>query len=62
MLDNSNKVILLEDQLAWLEVPVRDEMTLFKSLLALNEYLITVMETMVLKEITMDFVIVHLMH
>ena len=41
---------------------MRDEMTLFKSLLALNEYLITVMETMVLKEITMDFVIVHLMH
>ena len=52
LLDHVNKVKALTDQLACLEVPVRDEniiMTLLESLSALYEYLITALETMPMK-------------
>ena len=65
MLDHVNKVKALVDQLVCLEVPVRDEdivMTLLESLPASFEYLITAMETMPMKELTMDYVTMRLMH
>jgi hypothetical protein len=65
LLDHINKVKVLADQFAYLKVPVRDEdivMTLLKSLLASYKYLITVMETMLMKDLTMDYVTVCLMH
>ncbi len=65
LLDHINKVKALADQLACLEVPVRDEdivMTLLESLPASYEYLITALETMPMKELTMEYVTARLMH
>jgi hypothetical protein len=53
------------DQLAYLEVIIKDEdviMTLFESFPASFEYLINVLETMPMKELAIDYVMVHLMH
>ena len=52
LLDHVNKVKALADQLACLEVPVREEdivMTLFESLPALYKFLITALDTMPMK-------------
>ena len=57
LLDHVNKVKVLMDQFVCLEVPTTDEniiMTLLESLPASYEYLITAMETMPMKELTMD--------
>jgi hypothetical protein len=53
------------DQLACIDIPVRDEdtvMTLLKSLSSSYEYLITTLETKAREELTMDFVTARLMH
>ena len=65
LLDHVNKVKGLADQLACLEVPVREEdivMTLLESLPASYEFLITALETMPMKELTMEYVTARLMH
>jgi hypothetical protein len=65
LLDHVNKVKALADQLAYLEVPVREEdivMTLLESLPASYEFLITALETMPMKELTMEYVTARLMH
>lgn len=65
LLDHVNKVKMFADQLACLEVPVKNKnivMTLLKSLSASHDYLITVMEMMSMKGLTMDYVNVRLMH
>ena len=65
MLDYINKIKAAVDQLACLEVPVRDKnivMTLLKSLSTSFEYLITAIKTMPMKELTMDYVTECLMH
>jgi len=65
LLDHINNVKALADQLACLEVPVKDEdivMTLLESLPASYEYLITALETMPMKELTMEYVTARLMH
>jgi hypothetical protein len=65
LLDHINKVKALADQLACLEVPVRDEdvvMTLLESLPPSYEYLITALETLPMKDLTMEFVTARLMH
>ena len=65
LLNHINKVKGLADQLACLEVPVRDEdvvMTLLESLPPSYEYLITALETMPMKELTMEYVTARLMH
>ena len=65
LLDHVNKVKALADQLACLEVPVREEdivMTLLESLPASYEFLITALETMPMKELTMEYVTARLMH
>lgn len=65
LLDHVNKVKMFTDQLACLEVPVKNKnivMTLLKSLSASHDYLITVMEMMSMKGLTMDYVNVRLMH
>ena len=65
LLDYVNKVKAFADQLVCLEVPVRDKdivMTLFKSLPMSFEYLITIMETMSMKELKIDYVMARLMH
>ena len=65
LLDHVNKVKTLWDQLACLEVPVREEnivMTLFESLLMLYKYLITALEMLPMKKWTMENVTAHLMH
>jgi hypothetical protein len=59
LLDHINKVKALADQLASLEVPVRDEdvvMTLLESLPPSYEYLITALETLLMQDLTMEFV------
>ena len=64
-LDYVNRVKALTDELACLEVLVRDKdivMTLLGSLLALYKYLITALETMPMKELTMKYVTARLMH
>ena len=63
VLDHINHVKALADQLACMEVPVRDDdtvMTLLKSLS--YEYLITTLETKTKEELTMDYVTARLMH
>jgi hypothetical protein len=65
LLDHINKVKALADQLACLEVPVRDEdvvMTLLESLPPSYEYLITALETLPMQDLTMEFVTARLMH
>ncbi len=65
LLDHINKVKALVDQLACLEVPVRDEdvvMTLLESLPPSYEYLITTLETLPMQDLTMEFVTARLMH
>ena len=65
LLDHVNKVKALADQLACLEVPVREEdivMTLLESLPTSYEFLITALETMPTKELTMEYVTARLMH
>ena len=57
-----NKVKALADQLACLEVPVREEdiiMTLLESLPTWYEYLITTLETMPIRELTMEYRLMH---
>ena len=59
LLDHTNKVKTFSDQLVCLEVFVKDKdiiITLLKILLALYEYLITALEMMPMKELTMDYV------
>ena len=65
LLDHINKVKALADQLACLEVPMRDEdivMTLLDSLPPSYEFLITALETMPMKELTLEAVTARLMH
>ena len=65
LLDHINKVKVLADQFAYLKVPVRDEdivMTLLKNLPTSYKFLITIMETMLMKDLTMNYVTVCLMH
>jgi len=65
LLDHINKVKALADQLACLEVPVRDEdvvMTLLESLPPSYEYLITALETLPMQDLTMEFVTTRLIH
>ena len=65
LLDHVNKVKAFADQLVCLKVPVRDEnivMTLLESLPTLYEYLITVMKTMSMNELTMNYITTRLMH
>jgi hypothetical protein len=59
VLDYINHVKALADQLACMEVPVRDEdtvITLLESLPPSYEYLITALETKAREELTMDYV------
>ncbi len=65
LLDHINKVKALADQLACLEVLMRDEdvvMTLLESLPPSYEYLIIALETLPMKDLTMEFVTARLMH
>jgi hypothetical protein len=65
LLDHINKVKALADQLACLEVPMRDEdvvMTLLESLSPSYKYLITALETLPMKNLIMEFVTARLMH
>ena len=65
LLDHINKIKALADQLACLEVPMRDEdvvMTLLDSLPPSYEYLITALETLPMKDLTMEYVTSRLMH
>ena len=65
LLDHINKVKSLLDQLACLEVYVRDKnivIILFKSLLASFKYLITALQTMSMNELTMDYITAPLTH
>lgn len=65
MLDHINKVKALADQLACLDVPLRNEdvvMTLLQSLPDSYDYLIAALETRPLKELTLEYVTARLMH
>ena len=65
LLDHVNKVKVLADQLACLEVPVKDEdivIILLESLPTSFEYLITTMKTMSMKKLGMDYVTTRLMY
>lgn len=65
LLNHTNQVKALADQLTCLDVPVRDEdvvMTLLESLPPSFESLITALETMHMKDLTMEFVTARLMH
>jgi hypothetical protein len=65
LLDHINKVKALADQLACLEVPVKDEdvvMALLESLPPSYEYLITALETLPMQDLTMEFVTARFMH
>ncbi len=65
LLDHIKKVKALADQLACLEVPVRDDdvvMTLLESLPPSYEYVITALETLPMQDLTMEFVTAQLMH
>ena len=65
LLDHINKVKTLADEIMCLEVPVREQnigMTLLESLPASYEYLITVLETMSIKDVIMGYGMARLMH
>jgi sarcosine oxidase delta subunit len=65
LLDHVNKVKAFGDQLACLKVPVRDKdivRTLLESLAASYEYLVTAIEMMPMKDLTMDYMTARLMH
>ncbi len=63
LLDHINKVKALADQLACLEVPVRDEdVVMLERLPPSYEYLITALETLPMQDLTMEFVTARLMH
>lgn len=65
LLDHVNKVKTLACQLVCLEIHLRDEdiiKTLLESLPSSFENLIIIVEIMLMKELTMDYIIVHLMH
>ena len=65
MLDHANKHGVFVGQLACLEVLVWKEdiiMTLLESFPALYEYLITALETMLIKKLTMEYMMACLMH
>ena len=65
LLTHINQMKALADQLNCLEVPVKDEdivMTLLESLPPSFENLITALETLRLKDLTMEFVTARLMH
>jgi hypothetical protein len=65
VLDHINHVKALADQLACMEVPLRDEdtvMTLLESLPPSYEYLITALETKTREELTIDYVTARLIH
>ncbi len=64
LLNHINKVKVLADQLACLEMSVRDEdvvMTLLESLPPSYEYLITALETLPMQDLTREFVTARLM-
>lgn len=59
LLNHINQVKALANQFTCLDVPVRDEdvvMTLLESLLPSFEYLITTLETLYMKDLTMEIV------
>ena len=64
LLEHVNKVKAIMNRLAYLEVPVRDKdivMALLKGLPMSFEYLIIIMKSMPMKEITTEYVSTHLM-
>ena len=65
ILDHVNKVKKIADQPAHLEVLVREEdivIYLLESLPTSYENLITLLETIPLKELMMEYIMIHLMH
>ena len=65
LLNRVNKVKTLANQLICLEVPVKNkyiDMILHKNLSMSYEYLITVMETMMMKKLMMNYVTICLMY
>lgn len=64
LLDHTDKVKAFVDWLIW-KVPVRNKdvvMSLLVNVLSSYGYLITALETMPMKELTMKYVMMHLMH
>jgi hypothetical protein len=65
LLDHVNKVKAFADQLVCIEISVRDEdivMTLLENLPVSYEYMITAMKTMLMKDLTMNYVTACLTH
>lgn len=65
LLTHINQVKALADQLACLDVPVREEdvvMTLLESIPPSFENLITALETLHMKDLTVEFVVARMMH
>lgn len=65
LLDHINKVKTLADQLIYLKVPMISEdieMTLLERLPPLYEYLITVLEMITIKELTIEYITSRSMH
>jgi hypothetical protein len=65
LLDHINKVKVLIDRLACLKIHVRKEVVVMISLESLPPiyiHLITALETMTMKELSMKYVMAHLMH
>jgi hypothetical protein len=65
LLDHVNKVTTMVDQLAYLEVPMHSVniiITLLERLCASYKYLINALETMPMKELTMEYMMIRLMH
>ncbi len=64
-MDHVNKVKVLVDQLVCLKISVREEdiiITLLENLPLSYEYLTTAIDTMPMKELTMDYMTTRLMH
>lgn len=66
LLDYMNKVKIFANQLSYLKIPKRDEwysvMILLEGLQTLYENLITALEMMPMKELTIKYIIARLMH
>ena len=65
LLEHINNIKALADQLACLDVPMKEEdivMTLLDSLPPSFEHLITALETLTLADLKMEFVVSRLMH
>ncbi len=65
LLDHIDKVKALEDQFASLKVPVEDEnvvIDLLESLPTSYDYLITALETLNLKDLTIEFMMAKLLY